>query len=308
MRTFGRAVQLGSMVLVLACTEAALAQAPPTADPKEMARSAGEEGLELYRAGKFDAAHERFAMAEQIAHSPVLVLWMARSKRGMGELLSAKRLLERVAAEELAPSASPKWLAAREEAKTELAVLAGKIPRVKLSLPGAPLGAKLELDGTSAEPNREIEVDPGSHTARATAPGKRPVSKSVEVDEGSTTIELRFDEVVAAKPSQGSLIPGGVVLGVGLLGLAGGAITGAYALVLAGEIENGCDGNVCLASDEQKAADADTLARASTGLFIAGGVVSAVGVVLMVLRPQFGGDPPVAFELAPTGVRAVVRF
>jgi len=50
------------------------------------------------------------------------------------------------------------------------------------------------------------------------------------------------------------------------------------------------------------------LARASTGLFIAGGVVSAVGVVLMVLRPQFGGDPPVAFELAPTGVRAVVRF
>lgn len=302
-----RRLSFACIVTLLTIAGTALAQAPPTADPKEMARSAGEEGLELYRAGKFVEAHERFAMAEQIAHSPVFVLWMARSKRGTQELLAAKRLFERVAAEDLAAGASPKWLAARSEAKTELAALVAKIPKVSVTAPGAPPNAKLELDGNAIEPNQELEVDPGAHVARA-FDGARTAEKKVQVEEGSTTIELRFDSDDSGEPAKGSLLPGALVLGGGLLGLAGGTITGAYALVLAGEIKDGCDGNVCLASDEQKAADADTLARASTGLFIAGGVVSAVGVVLLVVRPRLGGDTPVALVLEPTGARALIRF
>ncbi|MBL8740004.1 MAG: hypothetical protein JNK04_02885 [Myxococcales bacterium] len=278
----------------------------PTADPKEMARSAGEEGLTLYREGKFSAAYERFAMAEQIAHSPVFLLWMARSKRGSRELLAARRLFERVAGEELAAGASPKWVTARSEAAAELAALVPKIPRIKLTLVAAPAGTTLELDGAAVEAG-EIEVDPGSHTARASAPGRSPVSKKVEVEEGSTTIELRFASD-ATEPAQGSLVPGAVVLGAGLLALAGGAVTGAYALVLAGEVNEGCDGNVCLASDAHKAADADTLARASTGLFIAGGVVAATGVVLLIVRPRLGSDGGTALQVGPTGARLLWRF
>ncbi len=307
MRIFSLAL-LASTVALLAGAPSALAQSPPTADPKEMARSAGEDGLELYRAGKFAAAYERFAMAEQIAHSPVFVLWMARSKRGTHELLAAKRLLERVATEELAPTASSKWLTAQDEAKRELEALALKIPRVKLSASGAPPDAKLELDGNAALPNQEIEVDPGAHTARASAPGRTPVSKSVVVEEGTTLVELRFEAASAPPPDEGSLIPGAVMVGAGLLGIAGGVVTGSYALVLAGEIADGCDGRSCLASDEGKAADADTLARASTGLFIAGGVIAAAGVVLLVVRPRIGESTSAALELGPLGGRLRLRF
>lgn len=309
MRTFTFTLALlASTIALFASAPSALAQSPPTADPKEMARSAGEDGLDLYRAGKFAAAYERFAMAEQIAHSPVFVLWMARSKRGMHELLAARRLLERVATEELAPTASSKWLTAQDEAKRELEALALKIPRIKLSASGAPPDTKLELDGNAAVPNQEIEVDPGAHVARASAPGRAPVSKNVVVDEGTTDIELRFDSASTAPADEGSLIPGAVVLGAGLLGIAGGVVTGSYALVLAGEIDAGCDGRTCLASDEDKAADADTLARASTGLFIAGGVIAAAGVVLLVVRPHIGDGTSAALELGPAGGRLRLRF
>jgi hypothetical protein len=73
------------------------------------------------------------------------------------------------------------------------------------------------------------------------------------------------------------------------VGIVAGAIMGGYALVLAGDVKAHCTGNVCLASDQGKGREADTLARASTGALIAGGVIGVLGVVLLIVRP--GGKP-----------------
>src|SRR5689334_9994609 len=91
----------------------AVAQPPAEADPQKMARRLGEQALAAHAEGRFKEAYEGFETAERIAHSPVLMLWMARSKRGLAQLLQARALYEKVATEVLPDGASPKWVTAR---------------------------------------------------------------------------------------------------------------------------------------------------------------------------------------------------
>lgn len=277
--------------------------ASPT-DPKEMARRLGEQALDAHAHGRFAEAFERFETAEKIAHSPVLVLWMARSKRALGELVAARALYDRVATEELPADASAKWQSARDDARAELALLDKKIPHLRVELSGAPPRTSLEIDGRAAVAAEDVALDPGDHTVTATPPGAARIRRSVHLAEGDRprTLTLRFGR-------SGSLVPGGVTLGVGLASLAAGAVTGGVALSLAASVKDHCVGQRCLASDRGKADGADALARASTGLFIAGGVVSAVGVTLLVVRPGSSSDAPNAsFEIGPARATLSARF
>jgi hypothetical protein len=293
-----------ALVIAMLATLATAQTSAPT-DPKEMARTLGEEGLALHAKGEFAQAYDKFATAERIQHSPVLVLWMARSKRAVGALRAARPLYERVSNEALPPDASEKWHNAQRAAKKELGAL--RIPTLSVRLaPGAPSNVTLHLDGTAIAPGRAIELDPGDHLVRATAPTEQPVERRVHLEEGRhETVEIAF----ASAEAQGSVVPGAVVLAVGLAAVTAGAITGGIALKLAGEVEDGCVGQQCLLEDEGKAGDANALGIASTVLFIAGGAASAAGVVLLVLRPgPSSSSSEVAISIAPAGVSAVVRF
>lgn len=310
-RSFERfGIALGFVVLLSRAGSAwAQGDAAPTTDPKEMARRQGEEALALHAQGKFAEAYARFETAERIAHSPVFLLWMARSKRALGELGAAKRHYARVVAESLPADASPNWTQAKKAAEAELAALSPRIPTVEVKTP--PGTSRLTLDGAPITAGAVVEVDPGDHEVVYTPEGGAPTSRRIHVAEGEPRVLVRFDEprtdAVPGARSEGSVIPGAVLLGVGVGSVLAGAVTGAYALVLAGQVKEGCDDqNRCLASDQGKAEDADTLARASTGLFIAGGVLSAVGVVLVIVRP--GGEPSTALRLGPTWAGLDVRF
>jgi hypothetical protein len=299
-------------LLLLLSSSTALAQAaPPPTDPKEMARRQGEEALALHGAGKFAEAYARFETAERIAHSPVFLLWMARSKRALGELGAAKRLYRMVAAESLPADASPNWVQAKKEAEGELAALASRIPSIEVRLaPGAGPGT-LSLDGGPIPRDAAVEVDPGEHEivfSPATGPSS---TRRVRVEEGQPTLVVALEAARAdrgGEEARGSVVPGAVLLGVGLGSVVAGAITGAYALVLAGQVKEGCEGNRCLATDEGKASDADALARASTGLLIAGGVLGTVGVVLVIVRPGGGDSASTALRVGPTWAGLDVRF
>jgi hypothetical protein len=267
-----------------------------------MARHLGEEALDLHAHGKFADAFDRFATAEKIAHSPVFVLWMARSKRALGALLDARSLYEKVAAEELPADASAKWISARDDGRTELSALVRTIPRLRVELPDAPSGTTLEVDGAQQNPSADLELDPGAHTVRATTPGRVQTARTVRLEEGPkpTVVALRFGK-------SGSLVPGGVVLGIGAASLGAGAVTGAYALALAGQVKDGCVGTQCLAADKGKADSADKLGRASTGLLIAGGVVAAVGVTLLVVRPG-SSSTTTSLDIGPGRASLTTRF
>ncbi len=298
-----------ALAAALALAFAGAASAQPASDPKAMASKLGEEALSLHSQGRFADAFAKFETAEKIAHSPVLVLWMARSKRALGELAIAKRLYEQVARETLPADASAKWTAAKEDAARELEALVARIPRVVVSLRGAGPEATLEIDGAAARAGEPMPLDPGDHTIRASSGGAER-TKKVHLDEGAPplAVELRFDERAAPPARRGPIWIGASLTTVGAVGLVAGAITGGYALVLAGEIKEGCVGSQCLSSDEDKAHDADVLARASTGCLIAGGALAVAGVVLLAVRPALGAGTAASLELSPSGFRATIGF
>lgn len=296
---------LGAIVLLAALFAPlrAEAQVPPTgpeADPKGMAVRLGEEALTLHGQGHFREAYERFETADKIAHSPVFVLWMARSQRALGALTTAKRLYQKVVDEELPAEASTKWISARDDGRSELAALLTKIPRLRVAVANSPK-AIVDVDGRVVSRDTEVDVDPGEHRVTAAVSGAPIATQQLRVEEGSgvTVVHLAATKE-STSSSKGSLVPGGVALGVGLVGVVAGAITGGYALSLAGQVKDHCIGNQCRRADQGKADDADTLARASTGCIIAGGVIGGVGIGLMIARPRFGSPAPsVSLELGP---------
>lgn len=286
---------------------------PPSSDPKEMARSLGAEALALHAAGQFKEAYAKFETAERIAHSPVFVVWMARSKRALGELRAAQRLYQRVVTESLQADSSANWQQAKAEAEVELKSLSARIPSIEVRLAGgSAVPSALELDGSTIAAATAIDVDPGEHVVRATGEGGAVVTQTVRVDEGQPREIVTIDLATGREPAstnennEAFVVSGGILLGVGGLSLLAGAVTGAFALVLADEVEEGCVGNRCLASDKGKADDADALARASTGTLIAGGLLATAGIVLLVIEP--GGSGRAAVHVGPTWAGLDVRF
>jgi hypothetical protein len=294
---------------------------PPVADPKEMARRLGEEALALHAEGKFADAYSRFETAEKILHSPVFVLWMARSKRALAELVAAKRLYESVVAERLDEGAPPKWSAAQADAKKELAALSAKVPAIEPRFPAhAPPGLTAEIDGRPAKVGQPVELDPGEHLVRALRGGAPVAERRVRLEEGQgvAVVELAFPLATSSAPpsaqrapltsraTKGSIVPGAVLLGAGAATIVAGAVTGGFALGLAGDVKNNCQGDACRPEDAGKADDAKTLSVASTVCFIAGGALAASGVVLLVVRPGGRAAPPASIGVGPASM--TLRF
>ena len=98
---------------------------------------------------------------------------------------------------------------------------------------------------------------------------------------------------------EGSLIPGLAVLGLGAVGVGVGVGAGLAAQSQADEVLSRCRGDLCLASDEGAAADAETLATLSTVGFITAGVAVPLGVALVVWRPFGASGEPATVALSP---------
>lgn len=94
--------------------------------------------------------------------------------------------------------------------------------------------------------------------------------------------------------TRGSLLPGGLALGLGVVGVGVGAITGALSLSKASELTlEVCPKYNCSPALQGKADTAKMLGNVSTAAFILGGAAVAAGVVLLVIRPG-GGPKPAA--------------
>ncbi|MEP7127002.1 MAG: hypothetical protein ABJE95_39080, partial [Byssovorax sp.] len=88
---------------------------------------------------------------------------------------------------------------------------------------------------------------------------------------------------------RGSLVPGFVGLGVGVVGLALGAITGGVASGKIADIRSRCrpiDGaEHCLVADVPARDSAQTMITVSTIGLVAGGAALLAGTALIILRP-----------------------
>lgn len=284
------------------------AQPDETLTDAERAVSIGRTAVSLFKEERWAEAYDKFSEAEQVAHSPVFLLYMARCKRQLGDLKAARALYQRVVQDEIPVGAPESWRNAQTDATKELA---GLFPSLRISVRGGP--AEVKLDGrtlTREELAQPIEVEPGRHRVEARRGRGKPVVQQVTLARGaSIDVVLELPETPSperrpdgdtppAEESQGSLAPGIVMLAfAGAAGIAG-IVTGAIALDTAQGVVDRCAGNDCtgsgnssegsaLQSDRDKAYN---LAHASTATLVVAGVAAAVGITLLILRPGGGSE------------------
>lgn len=228
----------------------------------------------------------------------------AQTFRDQKKLTLAREQL-RVCARSTCPRSMVKdcvgWLAETERAIPSVVLVAtdasgSAMASVKVTIDGA--GTPRALDGTS------WDVDPGSHTFSFVAPDGTKADKSVMVVEGQRDQRVSVAFTAAPKPAavpepvptptpasapEPAASPtsfpyktvGFVTGGVGVAGLVAGSIFGAMALSTKGS--NCPTETTCAPGTAQKALEQGTV---STVAFVAGGVLAAAGVTLVLLAPK----------------------
>lgn len=266
-------------------------------DPSKLALAAGYEADRLFAAGKWTEAYDKFKEADRLAHSPVFVLYMARAKRNDGKLVDASEIYATVANERVDAKAPKPFVAAVKDAAAELEELRARIPAARVELKKADArDVEITIDGKPARAGARVLLDPGAHDFVAKSRARR-VDKTVTLSEGGseTVVELAFDEgkkppVVNVNRKQGGFLPGAILLAIGGAGVDLGIVTGVIATVQSSKIKEGCVDDHCLATDADALDRARLLGNVSTGALVAGGLVAATGIVLLVVRPG-GADP-----------------
>lgn len=149
-----------------------------------------------------------------------------------------------------------------------------------------------------------LPTDPGEHVISGRAPGKKTFKISVVVKPGPTAATVTIPQLASEPASAGSATPparepetadgsgqrtlGWVLGGVGVVGIGVGAVEGLVAIGKNNSSSKVCpESGVC--ADVQARADnedARSAARVSTIAFVAGGVLAAAGVVLILTAPK----------------------
>lgn len=304
---------------------AALAQ-PKAPDAQATARSRAEEGLALFKDGRWDDAFVAFAEADRLFHAPTLVSYMGTCRRNQGRLMEAKALYEKVLAEPVPPNAPEAFKKAMDTARLEIEKLRGRIPylKVRVTGPGAEQ-AKVSIDGAAAAGAELLAgkaLDPGEHQITADAPGASGSVKALLKEGDAVTVEVKLSASATPAPdapkapvepaAKGSFLPAGVAFGVGGAGLLVGAITGILATDRISAAQAGCTvpdaGGVrhCPAGNASAASSAKGLIAGSVVGFVAAGAGIVTGVVLAAVRP--GGGAKVALEVGPGSIGLRGRF
>jgi hypothetical protein len=167
------------------------------------------------------------------------------------------------------------------------------LANVHVSVDGKPLAER--LDGTA------ISLDPGAHTFRFEMNDRAPVEKSLTLREGE---KARRESIVlgmttqpatrpaaappaggtaASSPSSPLRTAGWWIAGAGAAGLVAGAVTGGLAIADKGQANCDSQGYNC---QDSALSNAKTMAGISTGAFIAGSVLTAAGLGLILFAPN----------------------
>jgi hypothetical protein len=179
---------------------------------------------------------------------------------------------------------------------------------VKVGLDGQPL-----VDNVSGA---AIPVEPGEHTFTFEAAGEKTITKKLVLREGD---KARHEPVVfgsgvvaavappPASSGSGQRTTGLVLGGLGVVGLGLGGIFGGLAASRWSTAKGDCSmSQTCTPSDNTAAtgerSDAITLATVSTVGFVAGGVLTAGGLILFLTAPRGGETRPAArLQVVPAG-------
>ena len=298
--------------LLLAVTSAAPAvSAQPAAASqadRDRARELALQGINAFNRNDFTTAIERFQAAEQAFHAPVHLRFLALAfeRATPARLLEARETWRRLSREQLPADAPQPFRDAVAEGARELPRIEGLLGRVQFQITNGGPGMVVEIDGRglSVDALAEPQFAPaGEHLITARRAGFTDVQRTVRVTAGATeSVAFSFEAprptvtVEAPPPVMTRTVVhpspmrtvGFALAGVGGAALIGGIITGVMASGAYSDLETRCPGGVCSnQADLNRRSDVDTLAGATNGLLIGGGVLAVAGVVMILVgRPR----------------------
>ena len=326
-----KSITLGLVAsLVLAGAERAEAQSDSAA-----ARALFAEGRTLMEKDKYEEACPKFEESLRLDPGMGTQFNLAHCWEKLGRTASAWALFLDVAAAARNASQPQREAAARDRAKA----LEPKLSRLRIDV-GKPTGEmKISRDGTDvgrAAWGMAVPVDPGKHTVEVSAPGKKTWSDEVDVPTAPRTVSLSVPELeeapLPAPPpsittasgnappveadvaprsgggSNGQVVAGYVVGGVGVAGLATGLIFGLKSQSTNSKAEELCPNKnaqgvyECSSPEEETRHDGyvdDAKSQQLIGFISAGVGLAALttGIILIVTADD--GAPESALTVAP---------
>lgn len=310
---------LSLLASLAAAVYAPAAHAQPVASSADRARARelALQGINAFNRNDFAAVIDRFEAAERSFHAPVHLRYLALAyeRATPPRLLDAYEAWRRLSQEQLAPDAPQPFRDAVAEAARELPRVEALLGSIAFSVTNGGPGMVVEVDGRAVpveELGRPRVVAPGDHLVTARRAGFNDVQRQVRVEAGrSASVPVVFEAASApvatpTQPPEQTPTPmpvlqtrvverpnpvrtvGAVLAGVGGAALIGGIITGVMASSSYSELETACPNGVCRTqADLDLRNNVDTLAGATNGLLIGGGVLAAAGVVMIIVgRPR----------------------
>ena len=206
-----RAPRAAKLSLSVCALTLALAARAPTAfaqsdDDRAGARAAATEGVAAYNQQRWADSADLFSRAESLVHSPVHLLYLARSQAKLGKFVKARENYNRVVREPVAANAPDAFHKAQEAAQQEVGAIEPHIGSIAVKLVGATAQqVTVTMDGEKVSPaliGVPHPVDPGKHDFKASGPGFEgdPATATV-TDGGSASVTIQIHAVaVAATP------------------------------------------------------------------------------------------------------------
>jgi hypothetical protein len=249
-----------------------------------------QQGDELMRALHFREALEKYDAALK-GGNPAVQYNRARVLQALGEYPLALDALE-----EFVRTATPELRARVPQLDDLIADLKTHVGMLAISsVPGATVTIDHKYAGTAplAGP---IRVSIGDALIEVSAPGYRPLSEHVRVVHGTMNIDATLERVfatgnvISAEPatrSTGVWRPLAFALGgTGIAILGAGAVFGGLAVAERGVLDQHCPAKACDTVGLAAQSDAWTYATLSTIGLIAGPVLAAGAVVLLLVSPH----------------------
>jgi hypothetical protein len=295
-------------------TASASAGAQPTPDQRAAAAALFEDGKKLMAAGKLDQACPKLAESQNLDPGMGTLFNLALCHEKAGRTASAWVGFREVAALAKAAGQGEREKVAHEKE----AALEPKLIRLKITV-SAGAGVEVKRDGLvigSAIWGTAVPVDPGKHVVSASAPGKETWETTITADQPGKTLTLEVPPLAekkgpAATPPPSPIAPatppaqpapdaapprpwqrplGITSLAVGAVGLGVGTAFGfmAKSAFDGSNTSGACDAktNRCSDAGLDQRADAVKKGNIGTGLFIAGAVLAAGGIVLWATAPS----------------------
>ncbi len=305
-----------------------LRSAPALAGNEAAAEALFLEAKRLAAEGKFADACPKFAESNRLDRGAGTLLHLGDCYEKNHQLASAWATYREAASAAQGLNRAD-W---EKIASTRAAALEPKLAKLTIRVVEPADKIEVSRDGAPTSPASwgvPIPVDVGTHTVQATAPGRRAFTTSVAINNDGDRDEIVVPKLPpqsagnasATRPPAGAFTSsdgagssqrtiGFVVGGVGVVGLIGGAVTGLIAIGKNNDSNKACPNDgACASRDAVDAADgARKFGTISTIAFIAGGVGTALGAVLVLTAPSSSSEPASTTPKPATARARTLRF